>query len=50
MNDKLVYAITPNQHVRILACTTTQLCEAARRQHDLWPTSAAALGRQRKHN
>ena len=45
MNDKLVYAITPNQHVRILACTTTQLCEAARRQHDLWPTSAAALGR-----
>ena len=45
MKDQLVRAITPNQHVRILACTTTNLCEAARKQHDLWPTSAAALGR-----
>ena len=45
MKDKLVRAITPNQHVRILACTTTGMVETARRQHDLWPTSAAALGR-----
>lgn len=45
MKDTLVRAITPNQHVRILACTTTELCETARKQHDLWPTSAAALGR-----
>lgn len=45
MKDTLVRAITPNQHVRILACTTTELVETARRQHDLWPTSAAALGR-----
>ncbi|MBE6108617.1 MAG: Hsp33 family molecular chaperone HslO [Erysipelotrichaceae bacterium] len=45
MKDKLVRAITSNQHVRILACTTTELVEQARKQHDLWPTSAAALGR-----
>ena len=45
MKDTLVRAITPNQHVRILAATTTHMVETARRQHDLWPTSAAALGR-----
>ncbi len=45
MKDTLVKAIARKGKVRILACTTTQLCEQARLQHDLWPTSAAALGR-----
>ena len=45
MKDSLVKAVACNQKVRVLACTTTELCEEARKHHDLWPTSAAALGR-----
>jgi len=45
MNDSLVKAVACNRKVRVLACTTTNLCEEARKLHDLWPTSCAALGR-----
>ena len=45
MKDTLIHAISANGHIRVLTCTSTQLAEQARKQHDLWPTSAAALGR-----
>ncbi len=45
MTDKLVKGIALNEMVRIVVCDTTQLCQQARIQHDLMPTSLAALGR-----
>ena len=45
MKDTIIKALALNNHIRIIACTTTNLCEKARLQHDLWPTSAAAMGR-----
>ena len=45
MKDTIVKALALNNHIRIITCTTTNLCEKARLQHDLWPTSAAAMGR-----
>lgn len=45
MKDILVKAIALNGKVRMYANRTTALCEQARLQHDLWPTSQAALGR-----
>ena len=45
MKDTIIKALALNNHIRIIACTTTNLCETARLQHDLWPTSAAAMGR-----
>ncbi len=45
MKDVLIKAVAANQKVRIIACSSTTLCEAARKQHQCWPTSAAALGR-----
>lgn len=45
MSDELIKAVASHRKLRVLVCTTTQLCEKARQQHDLWPTSAAALGR-----
>ncbi len=45
MKDELVKAVACNQKIRVIAATTTDLAETARKQHDLWPTSAAALGR-----
>lgn len=45
MKDKLVKAVACEGRIRILTCTTTHCCETARVNHDLWPTSAAALGR-----
>lgn len=45
MKDTLIKAVACNRKIRVIACTTTQLCETARKQHDLWPTSAAAMGR-----
>lgn len=45
MKDSLVKAIALNGKVRIYAVRSTDLCEKARLQHDLWPTSQAALGR-----
>ena len=45
MKDYLVRGIVESKNVRVFACSTTNLLEIARKKHDLWPTSAAALGR-----
>lgn len=45
MRDYLVKALACDEHVRIYICSSTQLVEEARKRFDLWPTSAAALGR-----
>lgn len=45
MKDSLIKAVACHQKIRVLVCTTTNLCETARKQHDCWPTSTAALGR-----
>jgi molecular chaperone Hsp33 len=45
MSDKLVKAYAYNGTVRIYASITTDLVNYAQKTHDLWPTSAAALGR-----
>lgn len=43
--DYLVRTTAADGAVRAFAAVTTELCEEARRRHDLWPTAAAALGR-----
>lgn len=45
MKDYLVKALACDEHVRIYICSSTHLVEEARQRFDLWPTSAAALGR-----
>lgn len=45
MKDQLLKAIACDGHVRIYVCNTTGLVNYARKQHDLWPTASAALGR-----
>ena len=45
MKDYLIKALACNEHVRIYICSSTALVEEARKRFDLWPTSAAALGR-----
>lgn len=45
MRDYLVRGTVKNRPIRVFACKTTDLLEKARGMHDLWPTSAAALGR-----
>ena len=45
MKDYLVKAYAFNGTVRIYAANTKNLSEKARQIHDLWPTSAAAMGR-----
>lgn len=45
MKDCLIKAMACDGRVRIFACASTQLVEEARQRFDLWPTSAAALGR-----
>lgn len=45
MKDYLIKALACNEHVRIYICASTKLVEEARQRFDLWPTSAAALGR-----
>lgn len=45
MKDYLVKAYAFDGTVRIYSAVTTNLVEHARNIHDLWPTSAAALGR-----
>ena len=41
----MIKALACNEHVRIYICTTTQMVEEARKRFDMWPTTAAALGR-----
>lgn len=43
--NKIIKAIALDNKVRILGCDIRQLCNQAALQHDLWPTSLAALGR-----
>lgn len=45
MKDYLCKALACEGHVRIYICSSTKLVEEARGRFDLWPTSAAALGR-----
>ncbi len=45
MKDYLVKAYAFNGTVRLYVANTTQLVRHAQKIHDLWPTSAAALGR-----
>ena len=45
MKDYLVKALACEERVRIYICSSTHLVEKARQNFDLWPTSAAALGR-----
>jgi len=45
MEDQLIKALACEGRVRIYICSTTRLCEEARQRFDMWPTSAAALGR-----
>ncbi len=45
MKDELIIASALNDRVRIRAVSTTGLCEEARKCHDLYPASCAALGR-----
>jgi molecular chaperone Hsp33 len=43
--DSLTRGMVLNEKVRVMACDTTELVQDAKNRHDLWPTSAAALGR-----
>ena len=43
--DHMIIATAWNDKVRVLTTVTTDLAEIARLKHDLWPTSAAVMGR-----
>ncbi|MXQ72471.1 Hsp33 family molecular chaperone HslO [Clostridiaceae bacterium DONG20-135] len=45
MEDQLIKALACDGHVRIYICATTSMVEEARTRFDMWPTTAAALGR-----
>lgn len=45
MKDYLIKALACEERVRVYLCSSTQLVEDARKRFDMWPTSAAALGR-----
>ncbi|CAM3710971.1 Hsp33 family molecular chaperone HslO [Erysipelothrix urinaevulpis] len=45
MADKLIRALALNDEIRLFMVDTTDLIEKTRKLHDLYPTSAAALGR-----
>lgn len=45
MSNRIIRALAAQGQVRALAITGTELVEEARRRHDTWPTSTAALGR-----
>lgn len=45
MKDYLQKAYICNGTARLYVATTTNLCAEAQERHNLWPTSAAALGR-----
>ena len=40
-----IIATARNEHVRIYLLNSKSVVEEARKLHDLWPTSCAALGR-----
>ena len=45
MNKNTVIAQALNEHARVYLLDSRQVVEQARKYHDLWPTSCAALGR-----
>lgn len=45
MKDYLVKALAYGDQIRAFAISTTNLVDEARRRHDCWPTTSAALGR-----
>lgn len=45
MADKLIRALALNDEIRLFMVDTTELIEKTRKLHDMYPTSAAALGR-----
>lgn len=45
MEDQLIKALACEGRVRIYSNATTNMVEEARQRFDMWPTSAAALGR-----
>lgn len=45
MKDYLVKALAYSDEIRVLAVSTTNLVEEARKRHACWPTASAALGR-----
>ncbi|EDP10184.1 Hsp33 family molecular chaperone HslO [Amedibacillus dolichus] len=45
MKDYLIKALTCEERVRVYICSSTALVEEARQRFDMYPTSAAALGR-----
>lgn len=45
MNSYLTIAINKRKTIRIYCADTTEICENARKVHDLYPTSLAAFGR-----
>ncbi|HEX3030644.1 MAG TPA: Hsp33 family molecular chaperone HslO [Bacillota bacterium] len=45
MSNKIYRALAAQGQVRALAITATEMVEEARKRHDTWPTTTAALGR-----
>ena len=45
MESKIIIGTALNKHVRFYLGDTTKLVDDARKIHDMWPTSLAALGR-----
>ena len=45
MENNVVIATALNEHARIYLFNSKEMVEEARKLHDLWPTSCAALGR-----
>lgn len=45
MKNNVIIATALNEHARIYLLNSKQVVEEARKLHDLWPTSCAALGR-----
>lgn len=45
MESKVIIGTALNNHVRFYLGDTTQMVDEARKIHDMWPTSLAALGR-----
>ena len=45
MNKNVLIATALNEHARIYLLDSREVVEQARKYHDLWPTSCAALGR-----
>ena len=45
MENRIIIGTAPNDHMRFYLGDTTKLVEDARKIHDCWPTTLAALGR-----